>query len=298
MIMGVLFVLCFKLSESRPSLLLEREVSKIRKDMPHLVLKTLNPDSFPDLKTLAQVTLIRPVRLLFTEPIIMMVAVMGSVACALWYLFAEALLITFMGYGWSERQASLAFIPVALGCLCGCFTRYHDDKVLQKRIKQQKPLEPENKLFGFALAAPTLAVGLWWFAWTVPPLVHVHWIIPFLALVPVGFSLNEFVYTLTGYLADSYTIYAASGFAGLILARASTSALVLPFTHQMYENLGPNIATSILAAIATFFCIAPYVFLKFGKRIRESSKFAKYSLATYRNNRVEDDMVAESGEDV
>ena len=43
-----------------------------------------------------------------------------------------------------------------------------------------------------------------------------------LALVLVGYALNENVYTLTGYLADSYTIYAASGFAGLILARAST----------------------------------------------------------------------------
>jgi hypothetical protein len=111
-----------------------------------------------------------------------------------------------------------------------------------------------------------------------------------LALVPVGFSLNEFVYTLTGYLADSYTIYAGSGFAGLILARASTTVVVLPFTHSMYTNLGPNVATSILAAIATIFCVAPYVFFTYGKRIRETSKFARYSLQTYRDNQVEDDM--------
>lgn len=106
----------------------------------------------------------------------------------------------------------------------------------------------------------------------------------------VGFALNENVYTLTGYLADSYTIYAASGFAGLILARASTCAIIVPFTRAMYVNLGYNVATSILAAIATVFCAAPVVFLRYGKRIREASVFAKLSLTTYRENKVEDDM--------
>lgn len=258
--------------------------------MPHASLKTLNPDHTPDFKTLVRVTLVRPLRLLFTEPIIIMVAIMGSVTCALYYLFAEALLVTFEAYGWPERQASLSFIPVAIGCLCGFFPRLYDSRVLADRQKRGKPLEPENKLFSFALAAPTLAGGLWWFGWTIPPLTHVHWIVPFIALVPVGFALNEFVYTLTGYLADSYTIYAASGFAGLILARASTCAVVLPFTHQMYTNLGPNVATSILAAVATVFCVAPFVFFRYGKRIREASVFARYSLTTYRDNQVEDDM--------
>lgn len=106
----------------------------------------------------------------------------------------------------------------------------------------------------------------------------------------VGYALNENVYTLTGYLADSYTIYAASGFAGLILARASTCAIVVPFTRPMYVNLGYNVATSILAAIATAFCVAPVVFIKYGKSIREASAFAKLSLKTYGENRVEDDM--------
>jgi hypothetical protein len=159
-ITGVLFVLCFPLSESRPSLLLEREVAILRKNMPSVTLKTLHPDSTPDLKTLVNVTLARPVRLLFTEPTIMMVAVMGSVACALWYICAEALLITFEKYGWSERQASLSFIPVAIGCLCGFFTRVYDNRILAQRKKHGKALEPENKLSGFAITAPVLAIGL------------------------------------------------------------------------------------------------------------------------------------------
>jgi hypothetical protein len=113
-----------------------------------------------------------------------------------------------------------------------------------------------------------------------------------LAQFLVGFALNENVYTLTGYLADSYTIYAASGFAGLILARASTCALILPFTRPMYVGLDYNVATSVLAGIATLFCLAPIVFLRYGRAMRRASVFARYSLATYEDNKVENDMTA------
>jgi hypothetical protein len=290
MITGFLFVLCLLLKETRPSLLLEREVSALRIRVPHASLKTLNPDHAPDFKTLLNVTLVRPLRLLLTEPIIIMVAFMGSVTCALYYLFAEALLVIFEQYGWSSRQASLSFLPIAVGSFFGFLARLYDHRLLCQRRSQRKSLEPENKLFSFVLAAPILAGGLWWFAWTIPPLTQVHWAVPIVALAPVGFALNEFVYTLTGYLADSYTIYAASGFAGLILARASTCAIILPFTNEMYTTMGPNYATSLLAAVATVFCVAPFVFYRYGKRIRERSPFARYSLDMYRENQVDDDM--------
>ncbi|KAK4984021.1 hypothetical protein LTR50_006860 [Elasticomyces elasticus] len=259
-----------------------------------MAIKTLNPDSAPNAKTLLQVTLVRPLRRLFTEPIVMMVAFMGSVTCALFYLSAESLLLVFEAYGWSPQTASLSFIPIALGCLCGFFTRLYHHRKLANRTKDGKTLEPEDKLFGFAIAdscaIPGHRSGLWIFAWITPPATNVHWIVPMLSLVLVGYALNENVHTLTGHLADSYTIYAASGFAGLILARASTCAIILPFTRPMYVNLGYNRATSILAAIATAFCVAPFVFFRYGKRIREVSKFAKYSLTTYQYNQVENDL--------
>ena len=91
-------------------------------------------------------------------------------------------------------------------------------------------------LFGFANATPALAVGLWWLAWTVPPALRVQFIVLMLALVLIGFALNESTYALTGYLAESYTMYTAPGFAGLLLARPPICAAVLPFTHEMYAS--------------------------------------------------------------
>ena len=157
--LGVLFVCCLLLKESRPSLLLGREVTLLRVRMPGISMKTLNPDSAPDFRTLVQVTLIRPLRLLFTEPIVMMVAVMGSVTCALFYISAESLLLVFEAYGWTSQSASLSFIPITIGCLCGFLTRLYDHRHLANRVKSGKPLEPEHKLLGLSLAAPSLVAG-------------------------------------------------------------------------------------------------------------------------------------------
>lgn len=215
---------------------------------------------------------------------------MGSVVCATFWLFAEALPLVYGSFGFSKQEASLAFIPIGIGLFFGIFTRLHDQRVLADRRRNGTAAEPEDKLYGFAIAAPTLAISFWWFAWSVPPHAHIHWAVSMLALVPAGFALNEFLYTLSGYLADSYTIYAASAFAGLLLSRSLVTAVILPFTHQMYTNLNSNVASSILAAIATVFCLAPVILIQYGKRIREASKFAKYSLEAYHDNQVEDDM--------
>lgn len=42
----------------------------------------------------------------------------------------------------------------------------------------------------------------------------------------------------------------------------------------MYEGLGNNIATTVLAAVTTLFCFAPIVFLRYGRKLREKSQWA------------------------
>ena len=110
-----------------------------------------------------------------------------------------------------------------------------------------------------------------------------------ISLVLIGYALNEFDAVLAGYLADSYLSYSASGFAALSLVRSTLSAVFPLFAGRMYEVLGANLATSILAALATVFCIIPPLFTRYGPRIRARSKFAKYSLQVYQENGVDKD---------
>jgi len=274
--------------ESRPSQLLERKVSALREATGEKSLIIRNPDHTPDLRTFARIALFRPCRLFFTEIIVFMVSVMSAVAFGLIYLFAEALPVVYGSFGFSDKQSSLAFIAIGIGLLCGIFTRLYDDHIFRKRQSRRQALRPEDKLTGFAIAAPLLAIGLWWFSWTIPPTIsHVHWIVSLLSLVLVGYAANEFDCTLAGYLADSYTVFAASAFAALALLRALCCAMFPLFAHQMFTNLTPNAASSILAAVATVFCLSPIIFFRYGRRIRQSSKFAKYSLQAYNENQVD-----------
>lgn len=215
---------------------------------------------------------------------------MDSVATTLLYLQAESLLIVFTSLGFSRTRASLSLIPLGIGCLLGFLPRFYDEWLLTKRREQGEVLQPEDKLFGFALATPLLAIALWWFAWTIPPEIHTHWIVPMLSLILAGFALNDITFTLQGYLADSYTIYTSSALTGGLLARCLLIAGVLPFTHDMYTNISANVATSILATVGTIFCVSPYILLKHGKAIRKASPFAHYSWNAYMDNQVEDDM--------
>lgn len=129
-----------------------------------------------------------------------------------------------------------------------------------------------------------LAGGLWWFAWTVPPFIgNAHWIVSTIALVFIGCAVNEFDSVLAGYLADSYLTYAASGLAALSFLRSFMSAMFPLLGARMFDGLGANVS-SILAALATLFCVVPPLFLKYGKRIRGRSKSARYSLQVYEEN--------------
>ncbi len=135
---------------------------------------------------------------------------------------------------------------------------------------------------GFAFAAPALTLGLAWFAWTVPPLVpSLPWVVPTLALVPVGFAVHEMGYTLSGYLADAYMLYSASAFAGLAFVRALVAGLMPLVAHELYSGLNANAAGSVLAGLSALFCVAPWVFFRWSKRLRERSPFACHSLAAH-----------------
>lgn len=284
---GLTTILLFGIRESRPSLLLEREVEYARKQTGDVSLRASNPDHTPDLKTFVQVGLFRPVQLFFTEPIVFMVSSMSAFASALIYLFTEALPPIYESMGFSTTLACLSLLALGVGLPLGVLTRLRDHRMITRCEEKGVTPEPEQRIFGFCIAAPMLATGLWWFTWTIPPAVtDVPWIVPTLALVFVGYAINEFDTVLAGYLADSYLSYAASGFAALSIVRSLMSAAFPMVATKMFDGLGANRACLTLAILSTLFCAVPPLFTTYGKRIRTRSKFARFSLKVYEENGV------------
>jgi hypothetical protein len=285
---GACTLLLLAIKESRPSQLLTKELARLREETGDMTLRIENPDHTPDYQTFARVAMFRPLRLFLTEPIVFISSILGAVAFGLLYLFTEALPVVYAEFGFDSIQSSLAFIPLIIGIFCGVGTRLYDQRLYTTQIRKGKPLQPEQKLIGFVVGAPVLALGLWWFAWTVPPRVPgVPWIVSMLSLVLVGYATNEFDCTLAGYIADSYTIFAASAFAPTAFLRSLCCATFPLFTRAMYHNLDASVASSVLASIATVFCFAPILFVTHGKRLREKSAFAKISLEAHRLNEVD-----------
>ena len=285
---GVLGFLMLCMRESRASLLLAARLKTLQQQTGIDAFHIRNPDHSPDLRTYVNVTMVRPLRLLLTEPIVFAVAVMSAVAFGLIYLFGAAAPIVYGLFGLSPQASSLSFIAIGAGLFLGIPVRFYDQRVFNRCHQQRRALEPEQKLAGFVLAAPALAACLWWFAWTIPPLVsHIHWIASMLSLVLLGFATNEFDAVLAGYLADSYTVFSASAFAAMCFLRASFSAVFPLFAASLFTNLDANVGASILAGIATIFCIFPVLFKCRGEQLRRASKFAKYSLEAYGQNRVD-----------
>ncbi|KAB8297147.1 hypothetical protein EYC80_002528 [Monilinia laxa] len=251
-------------------------------------LLSMYEDYVPDFKTFCQSAIIQPVRIFIQEPIILTMATLSAIAFSLVFLFTEALDVVFRPYGFTQTSYSLSFIAYVIGMICGVPVRSLEFRYLDKRA-ETKELEPEDKIIGFANGAPVLAAGLWLMAWTTPPLAHgIEWVVPMIGLTGAGFAANEIEYALGNYLTDTYTVYASSAFAAYLTLRALLSGIFPLFADQMYDGSGSNIAGSILAGTANLWLISPYVFMKYGKRLRKKGKFAKFSVDVDQNCRTMD----------
>ncbi|KAG5827504.1 hypothetical protein H9Q74_002386 [Fusarium xylarioides] len=225
----------------------------------------------------AQNALFRPVQFLVTDPLVFFCAVLCAIAFGLIYGLTESLTIVYTAppFNFSQNSSSLAFLAIAIGEVLNILPRIYDAHIYKKYRRTHRRILPETKIKSFAIATPSLAIGLWLFAWTIPPRVtNVPWPVSMIGLVMIGFSANDFSYVLFGYATDSYGEYAASAVSAISLTRTLTAAVFPLFTHQMYTGLGSNVATSILAAVASLFAFTPFLFLRYGSRLRHRSKFA------------------------
>ncbi|KAJ5225329.1 hypothetical protein N7468_006554 [Penicillium chermesinum] len=243
-------ILLLTIKESRPSLLLSREVENLRIETGIDSLQALNHDKPPDWQTFVSNKL--------------------GTALGIIYLFTEALPHIYEDMGLNQEQSSLPFFALGFASIFNIPGRIIDHQAAKKKDKGEHLASPEYKLKGLTFAAPVLALGLWWFAWTIPP----------------GFKL---AIVLNGYLADSYLSYSSSVFAAVGLTRAVMSAMFPLFAPPMFEALGSNIAVSVLAAAMTVFSLFPFLFQRYGAWLRARSKFAQHSIQVYKENTVEND---------
>jgi DHA1 family multidrug resistance protein-like MFS transporter len=69
-------------------------------------------------------------------------------------------------------------------------------------------------------------------------------------------------------------MYSASAFAANTMVRSAVGAAFPLFTRQMYEGMGVNWASTLIGGIALMLLPIPFLFYKYGPRIRAKSRFS------------------------
>ncbi|KAK4690651.1 hypothetical protein P7C71_g6189, partial [Lecanoromycetidae sp. Uapishka_2] len=267
--------------ETHTALLLDRKVTLVQHQRQDITIETQKGNSVPDLHTVIQLSLLRPCRLFFTQPIVFLATLPSAFTVGLMFLLPAALPIIYSThpFNFSRQRATLLFLFVLIGLLLSTLTRFYDQHLARIRQRANLPLCPEKKLFGLALGGPLLAISLWWFAWTVPPhLMGVKWPASAVSLILLGYSVSEFDIISSRYLADSYTSHTTTTLSTLSFLRAIFSGIFPLFASPLYTNLNNNTATSILATFATVFCLVPLILITYGKRMRGASRFARETM--------------------
>ncbi|KAK1089330.1 hypothetical protein LTR48_000698 [Friedmanniomyces endolithicus] len=221
---------------------------------------------------------------------------MAATVYGIIYLFSDALPTIYVDdFGLGAQPASLVFLAIALGIPLTFLSRIYDIRIANRIQELGRQIEPEDKIFGFYIAAPVLAISLWWFASTVPPLItKISPWVSVASLALIGFGVVEFDNVLSGYLTDSYTSYAASANAPMAFLRAIMSGIFPLIGRRMFSKLGNNNALFLLAALATCFCGVAVWFAFQGKQPRQRSPFASESRKT-REDRSETYLAEKSG---
>lgn len=117
-------------------------------------------------KILFTTTLIRPVSMIFTEPIVLLFGIYNSFTFGILFAFFAAFPYTFSKeYNFNIWQSGLTFLPIGLGVLLAAATSILCDRLIYlKKYRQalsrgDTSLPPEERLYAGMLGAIGLPVG-------------------------------------------------------------------------------------------------------------------------------------------
>ncbi|PGH00823.1 hypothetical protein GX51_05600 [Blastomyces parvus] len=204
----------------------------------------------------------RPMMLLTMEPMCLNLCIFSAILLGILYLFFGAFHLVFSTlHGFTLSQIGLSFIGLFVGMVFAImsdpFWRRNYARLVHKREMKVGKLgeyEPEWRLPPAIAGAPMVSIGIFIFAWTIYR--DVHWIAPIIGSAVFGMGTILVYSGIFTFLVDAYPLYAASALAANSFLRSSFGAAFPLFGIQMYNRLGFNWASSLLAFLTV--AMAPF----------------------------------------
>ncbi|KAI0467764.1 MFS general substrate transporter [Xylaria cf. heliscus] len=221
--------------------------------------------------------LARAFTLTFLEPIVLLMDMYAGLLYGVLFIWFESFPIVFGGiYGFNPGEQGLVFLSILIFALItlALFLLWIRTNIAKEFDKPG--FKPEMVLPPTFVGCLAFPICLFFFGWTAR--ASIHWIVPVIASGLFSIGVITLFNSLFNYLGISYPKYAASIFAGSALFRASFGATFPLFARQLFETLGVGPGNSLLGGIAVLFIPIPFIFYKYGSKIRHMSKNARHDV--------------------
>jgi multidrug resistance protein len=273
------------IKETYAPAILKKRAARMRKEMDDERYWSRYDDKLSPIGIL-KVSLSRPFVLTFTEPILWFWDFYVSVIYGILYLCFVAYPIIFTeDRGWSPGLSGLAFMGIGVGTMIAIAL----EPLFRRWINGHAPdpetgkVPPEASVGVICIAAVAAPVGQLIFAWTSTP-IRIHWIWSILAGIPFGFGNTCIFIYASNYIAGSYGIYAASALAGNSVTRSIFGGTLPLAGPAMYKAMNPRWAGMFLGLLEVVLIPIPFIFYKWGDRIRRRSPLIRRMRADQERN--------------
>ncbi|KAJ5116798.1 hypothetical protein N7456_001146 [Penicillium angulare] len=278
---AMLLLVYFLVPETYEPVLLKRKTERVRQQMQNQDSLASEKESTQpaDLRTVILRSISRPVMLLALEPMLLCLCIYSALLLGILYLFFGAFQIVFETvYGFELWQVGLSFLGLLVGMVLAVLSDPYW-KSNYSRLERNHQLAhgdskflPEWRLPPAIAGALLVTIGLFTFAWT--SYSSIHWIVPIIGSASFGAGTVLVYSGVFTFLVDAYPKYSASALAANSFTRSTFGGIFPLFGDQMYQRLGIQWASCLLAFLTLAMLPFPYIFYKYGAQIRKRSRFA------------------------
>lgn len=266
----------FFLQETYGPRILHVKAAALRKETGNSNLQTEFEHPERTLGKIIRTALVRPFRLLGTQPIIQCIALYQAYLYGVMYLILSTFPTLWTGiYHESVGIGSLNYISLGLGFTAGTQITAPLNDAIYRRLKARNNGvgKPEYRVPLMFIGSALIPIGLFWYGWSAQ--AQIHWIMPNIGACLFAAGAIVCFQCMQTYIIDSYTRFAASGVAAAVVLRSLAGFGFPLFAPYMYQALDYGWGNSLLGFLAIGIGIpSPFLFWFFGERIRGRSRFA------------------------
>ncbi len=212
----------------------------------------------------------RPIRILFTQPVVLIMASYQALIFATTYsLYTQMQTIYGDGYGFNTQQVGLMYLGPGLGFLFSVFFVVpRIDTVFNALTKRHNgQAKPEYRLPLANIGSVLIPVSLFWFAWTVQ--FHLHWFVTISSTFFYGIGQVAIFNSTQNYYIDAFEKYAASAIAAGALFRSVIGGVIPLLTPSLIDEVGVGWGMSVFAFVGVVLAPSPLLFYYFGEKLRK-----------------------------